>query len=137
RSPRQGLPRSHSDRGREPASVPECSLRAAGPPLLFGLRLWASVRRQSFSCRAPSRILPPTEGVGRDRYQLVLRPDNQPMGCLLAGLGAVCDERNPSRTPLPHSSRGVSPGAVSGSAPAGIPDAGRRLCLRALAPALP
>src|SRR4029077_15640324 len=53
------------------------------------------------------------------------------------GLGAVSDQRNPSRTRLPYSPRVVSLGAVSGSAPAGIPDAGRRLCLRALAPALP
>src|SRR4029077_20643761 len=53
------------------------------------------------------------------------------------GLGAVSGERNPSRARLPYRPGVVSPGAVSGSAPAGIPDAGRRLCLRALAPALP
>src|SRR6266446_8647870 len=59
------------------------------------------------------------------------------MGCLLAGLGAVSGERNPSRTRLPYRPGVVSPGAVSGSAPPGISDADRRLCLRALAFSLP
>src|ERR1700731_976148 len=59
------------------------------------------------------------------------------MGCLLAGLGAVSGERNPSRARLPYRPRAVSPGAVSGSAPPRIPDADRRLCLRALAHCLP
>src|SRR6516165_7474995 len=67
----------------------------------------------------------------------MLRPDNQPVGCLLAGLGAVPGVRHP-----PHACIPVHPlmdplGASSGSAPAGIPDADRGLCLRALAPALP
>ena len=33
-------------------------LEATGPPLPFGLQLWASVLRQNFSRRATSRILP-------------------------------------------------------------------------------
>src|ERR1700738_1847563 len=59
------------------------------------------------------------------------------MGCLLAARGCGAGGGNSSRAPLPFRTRVVSPGAVSGSAPPGVPDADRRLCLRALAPALP
>src|SRR6516225_8577478 len=67
----------------------------------------------------------------------MLRPDNQPVGCLLAGLGAVPGVRHRPHARIPAHLLLDPPGAAYGSAPPGIPDAGRRLCLRALAPALP
>src|SRR5215471_16634763 len=59
------------------------------------------------------------------------------MGCLLAGLGAVPGVRHPPYARITAHLFLDPPGAASGSAPAGVPDADCRLCLRALAPPLP